>query len=348
MKAVINVDWVEVYCLEPDFKGTPEYYTKQGYIVKVQDYGTRMYKQVFDIFSPTNRPLYHIVRDPYSVRGVVKNGIFPRGACHIKIHNNMLYEPDWCVSFLAFLIDNGYTFQCISRIDVCCDLQKFADGTLPKTLVAGYFQNKYHKVNQPNFSARGVDRGEKLFNYVAWGSPSSAVTSTIYDKTKELNEVRDKPYIREQWQSAGFDDNRHVWRVEIRIKSDGRRLINMNTGELKELHLTDFDSKEKVYNQFLHYADHYFRWKNAKPGVSKKNCKDKILFDKIDPDTWKVYRNTGESGSARSDKIAVNYLHQFKEKAVSFTNEEQLAINHAIMIILRHKSLSKWFGTKFN
>ena len=349
MKATYNVDWVECYCVEQDFFGTPDYYRNLGYIVKEHDYGTRMYKQVFDVFAPNNRPLYHITRDPYSVRGREKGGIFPIGACHIKVQNNLLYNDDWCVELLAFLIDNHYEFKCISRIDLCCDLQQFADGTLPKTLVAGYFAGKYHKVNQPNFTAHGVDNeyGLKIYNSVSWGSKNSSVSSIIYNKSKELKEVKDKPYIRDQWTQAGFDPKKTTWRIELKIKSDGRRLLNKESGEIQELRLTDFDTKSKVKAQFLKYAQHYFRWKNAKNGVKKKNCNDKKLFDDLPLDNWAPYRSLGEDGAKRSDRIAVGYLQTFRERAVSFSGEEQEALNKAISIILQHKRLVKWFRKKY-
>lgn len=91
MKATYNVDWVECYCIEQDFFGTPDYYRNLGYIVKEHDYGTRMYKQVFDVFAPNNRPLYHITRDPYSVRGR------ERGAYSLSVPVISKYKITCCI-----------------------------------------------------------------------------------------------------------------------------------------------------------------------------------------------------------------------------------------------------------
>ena len=352
MDVAINVDWVECFCQEMDNCGTPEYFISQGYKVKVYDYGTRMYRQVFDVYSSTLKPLYHITRNPYSLRGEVKNGIFNRGACHIKLFNNLLYENNWALKFKSFLSTHGYTIKCISRLDLCCDLQKFADGTLPSTLVAGYFKNKYHKVGQPHFKAIGTDRGDKIFNYVAWGSPASNVSSVMYNKSKEMREVKDKPYIRDQWEAAGFDMKKDTWRIEIKIKSGGRRLVDKSEGggEILELTLDLIDTREKVKAQFLKYAKHYFKWKNAKEGVSKKNCKDKLLFDNLPQENWKPVDDCRSEGSTRQDKMVINYMFDFMKLIECMYPNESDEMNNALYkatsYILRAKRLYGWAASK--
>ena len=69
MKRCVNIDWLEVFALEntlnpPD----PAFYKKMGYMVRVRDYGTPQYKQMFTIYGSDGREFLEIRRDPYSIK----------------------------------------------------------------------------------------------------------------------------------------------------------------------------------------------------------------------------------------------------------------------------------------
>ena len=63
----INLDWLEVHCLEPSMLNAA-YFTAAGYNVKVREYGTPQYKEMFTIFEDSGYKLamFEIRRSPYS------------------------------------------------------------------------------------------------------------------------------------------------------------------------------------------------------------------------------------------------------------------------------------------
>ena len=64
----VNIDWLEVYVLEANdrYPCNADYFRRQGYLVRERDYGTRVYKEMFEIVDEMNNPLLEIRRNPAS------------------------------------------------------------------------------------------------------------------------------------------------------------------------------------------------------------------------------------------------------------------------------------------
>ncbi|MBR0341902.1 MAG: hypothetical protein IJH64_06605, partial [Oscillospiraceae bacterium] len=65
---VCNIDWLEVYCLESNqrYPCNAEYFERAGYYVRQREYGTRVYKEMFEITDKDGNPLIEIRRNPAS------------------------------------------------------------------------------------------------------------------------------------------------------------------------------------------------------------------------------------------------------------------------------------------
>ena len=59
---------VEVYCLESNqrYPCNAEYFERAGYCVRQREYGTRVYKEMFEIIDKDGNPLIEIRRNPAS------------------------------------------------------------------------------------------------------------------------------------------------------------------------------------------------------------------------------------------------------------------------------------------
>ena len=57
---LVNLDWLEVYCLEPAGRAMPDatFFVAQGYEVKAREYGTPQYREMFTIFDGGHFPMY--------------------------------------------------------------------------------------------------------------------------------------------------------------------------------------------------------------------------------------------------------------------------------------------------
>ena len=214
------------------------------------------------------------------------------------LSNRTCYFQSPCKVMQEFIERYGFHYQRISRIDICYDFTKFDYGDIPAVVMDRYMRKKYVKINQARIASRGEDGwSNRTWNSVSWGQPKSMVKTRFYNKTLELKEVKDKPYIRQAWKEAGLVDDDYlltkdgnpidVWRVEFAVKSSTRNwfIIEDENGRKKKIKsvrntLSCYDTKEKLWQMFLSLADHYFHFKKFEDGKRKDLCQDKLLFKK--------------------------------------------------------------------
>ena len=227
----IKLDWLSVYCLEP--KGcvmNAAYYKKLGWSVEEREYGTPQYREKFTLMNGRH-PFLEIERNPYSLKQ--NGGIFEPESCHIRLANRTLYQPNPVQQLTNFIIKYGYEYKGISRVDVCCDLTIFDNGMKPQDLANKYIKDKIWKVHQSHI-APNTDDGDdtwripihlgahgketktgRTWNSLKWGSPKSALSTKLYNKTLELETNTGKFYIKDAWVKAGLCDLQKV-RYEYR------------------------------------------------------------------------------------------------------------------------------------
>ena len=289
----VNIDWLEVYVLEPAPRD-PDYYRAAGYMVEERPYGTRVYNQMFTILGTDYYHLLEIRRDPVS-------SVLEPNASHVRLSNRTCYYQDAVNQLRDFLAQHGYTFSRISRIDLALDFERFDSGDYPQAFVRRYIAGKYAKINQSNVRAHGKDNWhDRRWNSIAWGSPTSAISTKLYCKSQELAEVKDKPYIRQAWFLSGLVDDLlnmtkrngdgsiykpDIWRLEFAIKSDVRNWVVIEAdGDPKKKRsirntLQMYDTRDKMLSVFSSLVEHYFHFRVYQDGVLKYRCPRKELFN---------------------------------------------------------------------
>lgn len=281
----INLDWLEVYVLESKdrYPCNAEYFRKQGYQVREREYGTRIYKEMFEITDATGNPLIEIRRNPASgssdFHGLVEQ------SSHIRLPNWMLYQGNPIEFMREFLLKHDYIFKRIYRIDIAYDFVKFDSGDLPARFARRVIERKYRKINQCTLRAIGEDKWtDYAWQSLSWGSKSSMVATKLYNKTLELKQGKsDKPYIKTAWMVNGLIDNPmsmtkrnalgelekvEVWRLEFSMNSaaDGWLTIEMNHAQKPFMQtiphtLSMFDTPDKLWQRFQDLAFNYFHFK---------------------------------------------------------------------------------------
>ena len=322
----INIDWLEVFCLEPETHDA-DYFRAVGYDVDSRVYGTPLYAEMFTIYQES-WPFIEIRRNPHNPKCAKEGGILPHNACHIRLHNRTCYFPN-CVNVLrTFLVAHGYQFMSISRVDICCDFNVFDNQMKPQNFVQKWFKAEISKLYQGRFSAHGNDKwSEREVNSVKWGRPTSAITTKLYNKTMELREVGDKFYIRDAWHTAGLDEKSDVWRVEFSINSQAKvlRLRKPKNEEIAEqtreqeqeirfrtLHM--FDTPERLISTFAALASHYFHFKYVEKTArgklrEKRDCTSVPLFNFVPKDTnYVIAKVTKDRALNRTERILVGKL----------------------------------------
>ena len=299
----INLDWLEVYCLEP-LNPVPDdnWFRSQGWQVDTRPYGTRSYKQMFTLFGIDGEPFLEVRRDPV---GMFRNGqasFLDMNGCHLRLCNRTCYLDNAADLMQEFISRYHYTFKRIAKVDIALDFERFDYGDMPQRFLNRYVQGRYSKINQSNISAHGQDEwsGRHWWS-VSWGAEKSPVLTRFYCKSKELAEVKDKPYIRQAWAVTGLVDDvvslqkkdangdwykPEIWRVEFSVRSAVKNWVTIDdqvTPGLKKRSFRNtlevYNSREKILQMFASLQLHYFHFRKYHEGRSKYDCEVKRLFN---------------------------------------------------------------------
>lgn len=323
----INIDWLECYCLE-SMPRDAQYFASLGFDVQERDYGTRLYKEMFTIFME-GQPFVEVRRAPSSSGSSAASKFFDPRACHIRLCNRTCYCNNAGELMRDFLDAHGYVFQNLCKIDIAMDFEKFDSGDVPAKFLERYLKGRYSKVNQCNLSVHGKDEWDgRLYNSVSWGSKSSPVFTRFYDKTMELKESKDKPYIRQAWASCGLVDDfiqltkvgedgvvykPRIWRLEFSISSSVKHWVCFDVDTLgnkthlsKRNDLSMYLNRESLIPMYASLVNHYFHFKKFQEGVRKDRCEDKTLFDFAERGVYRVEK----PAAAKADCKALVSLKQ--------------------------------------
>lgn len=354
----INIDWLEVHCIEPREPRDADYFRSLGFEVSEREFGTRVYEQMFTIYTPDGQPFVEVRRSPHKTNDHDKFQVLEIGSCHLRLHNRTCYFNDAGKLMEDFINRYGFTFRRIAKIDICLDFEKFDSGDSPAAFVRRYLKGKYAKVNQCNISMHGKDCWDgQEWNSLSWGSKKSPIFTRLYNKTLELKEVKDKPYIRQAWASSGLVDDfiqltkrnekgewykPEIWRLEFSIASSVRNWVCFDVDENgNKTHrslrndLSRYRTRRDLETMFNSLVKHYFHFKHLDSKdsrdqesrerciKSKYDCPDKVLFTFQDSD--EVYK-VEKLAAAKVDNKALlalkNKLCYYKQTHVQKSTQE--------------------------
>lgn len=283
----VNIDWLEVSCDESwqKYPCDADYFRGQGYMVHEREYGTRVWGQMFTIEDSEGHDWIEIRRCPPSGNSEFKG--LTEFSCRIRLVNAQCYVKNCTQKLLEFLVRHDYTFKRIARIDICYDFELFDSGDAPARFARRYIERKFRKINQCKVRVIGDDNWTDFdWESLSWGSPTSMVSTKMYNKSRELETVsKHKTYIPMSWFECGLIDDpinrtKHredgsvykpeIWRIEFSMKSKADRwlVIEKQGGKRVEKkaipHTPDmFDAPDKLWQRFQDLAFHYFRFVHA-------------------------------------------------------------------------------------
>lgn len=144
---------------------------------------------------------------------------------------------------------------------------------------------------------------------LTFGRAGKAIQAIIYNKTRELQEVKMKQYIVDTWQRAGLDVSRDVWRVEIRIQGAGKEFQCLENQELGQLSFVDIALQEQIEHIFSAYAEKYFKfyhWDDKH--VKVQNMRRLQLFCFVNAPLIRPKRIKKQCNPTRFTKVIVGQL----------------------------------------
>lgn len=239
MRNVTGIDWLS---FSGYFKPECEMQAHSAnFLAEQRDYHTRNFSEVWDIY-------YNMTSGAANCRHRAKFGticckpqspILSDRLVSFKLENDLLYTEHWFLMLLTFIDDFNLQDVKISRVDLYRDFQYLDTPGLPETpreFIQEIAAGKLKKKGGSKYSIYADDEDGGAYA-VTYGSILSGRQLAIYNKTKELKEVKDKPYIRKTWADAGFDKKFPVYRAEVRICKRGLELFDLECQDKAKLNL---------------------------------------------------------------------------------------------------------------
>lgn len=347
---IFAVDWFQVYC------HTHTAISKGAVFhgVQMSPYGVRAEYSIDkgEELSPLFNQHYMVT---WKKRRIAHLNLEPRpsslhpDSAMLKVDNKLLYEPDW----LFYLKDVCAALQLeimnISRVDICADFVEFCEGRQPLNFVKAYMQNA--RKGHPTFIRCGSNKfcvygrkssAELAFDYVRWGSRDSEVCTYLYNKSKELRDKKDKPWIRERWDALReASDTRDVWRIEFSINSQGLKVMNVSDSFIFDLFIDDFSTFEKVRTLFYIYAEKYFKFRVYEAGDTR-NKRELPFANLLPPEDAQQFQKVSVSRaneSGHTELVIFNRLQKIiDENSLSMSPEELRMFDY----------VARWFFQRYS
>lgn len=302
-KNLVSVDWLSMTVRYFDINALLVH--DHGFIWHVRPYGSKQYRQIVDIdffdaegisqpfgvfmFEPT---LENWDRDLCSLKlannlfycdaGQLWQDLLTMFLCAYRLEVISITRCDLACDFL-FLLNRVSGPQLVEKLKSCkwwkCGTSKCVEYyKMPYTIKSSSTEGEDESqidiyLQQGQF----VPRVESL----TFGTMASDAQVCIYDKTLEIMRteqeiklpdriirVSAKEYIREAHKVAGVhSDERHTWRVEIRLRNNACFLLDTSNGVERPLVVADLQPKN-LPHVFRMAADRYFRLVDATKGGS--------------------------------------------------------------------------------
>lgn len=340
---LVSVDWLQTYCLGDRIE--PGEYADEVYSFSVigRPEATKMFTHVVEV--------YHQRLKVATITQCPRSPVINPRCTLVKLENRVLYSSKYVSLLFAIQKILRLRYKGITRIDVACDFNTFFNGRSPQkfikqyiTTVPGDAKHIYRK-GSDEFFVRGSKKknAASFFNYIRLGSKNSRIHSYIYDKTQELKDKKDKPWIRAAWERAGLtnSDDTHVWRAEISIHAEGTELINLGTGQLFRLSPEYLETQERINFLFSFYARKYLDFRQKQKSNKLSKYKKIQLFDITCPSQCVPNYIPTSWDSGRIEKICANRLRKILIQYVDLSPADGDAIErtaHFLSMLSAFKS----------
>lgn len=342
-KYLISCDWLQCYCLATKQLSFNCYY----YSGEIGPHGYNsayLLKESTD-YNPSYKVSYDVYQNKLKIASIF---VMPRGlnrknnAASIKLANRLLY----CSDFIFYLYDVckaiGFEIVGITRLDLCYDCNYFANHLHPLGFINKYAITSRKKKFSPitrdhsnKFTLIGTKKKDVTsFDYLRFGSHKSACSAYIYNKSKELNDVKEKSYIRAAWKEIGLDD-KNVWRSEISISCKGLDVMNLATREIFRLSPAAIESQQKIEDLWYVYAKQYLSFRKVDGTKNKRYYEHLPIFEQSGSPAIKPRFVNRTMDSGRREQMAYNVLKDIKEHVDGYSPDEYIALTKSMKLMGR-------------
>jgi hypothetical protein len=336
VKAVLSIDWLAFYGI---VQNSEELMPHMGaYTLRLEERGTRQFRNLYTI-TKDNEEIAYLQTAPYS------KILDPKG-CIIKFANRLLYSANLWSEIENVLACLAIEVQSISRLDICSDFHEFLDGYQCEDMIKDFLSQNIRKKGRASGTAGfRQTRDGMRFNALTFGTHESDTRVYLYNKTLELKEQTDKPYIRDTWAANGLDITRDVWRLEVSLKSKAMEMYNKDAG--RKIKFTKDNLQERLRELYDTMVKALFTFVIPdNPNISRCTVIDLLPTDYAF--NRAVVRNV--TGSDRAEKILIKQLHFLTQKYRYFSTLDHIGeyVNADIIknSMIEACDLKEWYRYK--
>lgn len=296
--------------------------------LELQPYSTRVFKSVY-ILRAFTEDMATIACNPLSP-------VIPSDTHLIKFHNKLLYSTDLEQRIEYTLNFLGLTFKGLSRLDLAHDFNKFANNLLPHNLINRFLLKKWLHVGKQSFKVYGKGGVNQSFETLRFGKNDSELSVYLYNKSIELNQVKDKPWIREFWQHNAISQSNDVWRLEVSLKGNRLHYVDESSGNIERLSLSNIFDQLFLHKLYFSLVDKYFKFVRPETNRNISRMKQVQLFDECYNKFYFIKLNDKKE-SDRSVKIFIKKLEEFNSIVRQIKKDNQADISEfgAGLIVLQ-------------
>lgn len=327
MRQSLVIDWLQLNC-------GGGLYLPTAFTSVLLGYQTRQFAEIREIYSK-DKLICTIANNPHS-------SIIPKDTHIVKFDNRYLYEGNIFGNAMQLMDKLQLKIKGISRLDIALDVQRFNNNLKPHSLISGFLSNKYLKMGKAKYKLIGTQDDKHVFETLRFGGNISNVAVYLYNKSKELQDVKMKPYIVEKWKADGYDNKEDVWRLEISIKTNRANIINTSTGDVNKLTFQNCQKDSFINDVYYTFISQYFHFKHNDGSVNKSRMKSVNLLSEVRYDSLVRFLSE-EVDSGRSDRIFLKHLEEYNCELRERDFELSTFVSSSISDFVRTRGLSAYY-----
>ena len=350
MKQCFSCDWLTINVLlsmnegkfEPKALPLP-------FAINEFETGTRTFKKRAKITIND----YGKVREFATMVWQPSSEILKQNLAQIKINNSYLYEENISSTYnliTYFVAAIDATIFGVSRLDICCDSTSFVDFPSPNAFITLFMEEKIFKLRKCKIATYGKhNRNSNIIETIKFGSPESNFSWKVYNKTSELKDKGDKPYIKKKWRKYGWNEQEDVWRCEVEITNTSNIAMYFNENNiLKDIkYCFNEDCLAKTF-LFLVKKNFIFKYAGTDKNVSRLKTVQLFSQDYEIINEIEIYRKEENIYPTRQIKILASELFKESEEQNWRQENRKNKMIQVLKYVVNKYNLKEYMQKKFS
>lgn len=269
MNAVLHLDWLALQMQGP-------FHDRHPWRFEKLPYQSRQWRALYEVYY------FDDLWGTISTQSTLPT--IPGDYFILKIENKYLYSDCLWDQILSFYAGTAIRVCGISRVDICIDFQRFDNGDHPSAVIRDFASGKIDCLGKMRGTIVRGQSSSSPYEYLSLGSRTSDVRVYLYNKSKELRDVKMKPWILASDYLGGLSKKEDIWRLEVSLKGQSMSWANAWTGE--DCSITLDDLRNDSYLQMVAFSlfKKYFRF------IKHSTAKNRYQNEEIPYITTDCYR----------------------------------------------------------